>query len=94
MGRASLPPGLVRLSVGEEPAWLLEAENLLAESMGATKLVGPEPGVSSPRREARRLRSERIGALTPTQLAFPSPPNTPSLPDAPHTPSGPSPPLP
>ena len=44
MGRASLPPGLVRLSVGEEPAWLLEAENLLAESMGATKLVGPEPG--------------------------------------------------
>ena len=94
MGRASLPTGLVRLSVGEEPAWLLEAENLLAESMGATNLVGPEPGVSSPRREARRLRSERIGALTPTQLAFPSPPNTPSLPDAPHTPSGPSPPLP
>ena len=69
MGRASLPPGLVRLSVGEEPAWLLEAENLLAESIGATKLVGPEPGVSSPRREApggcgRSALRIAIGALT------------------------------
>ena len=84
LGRASPTPGLVRLSVGEvrlsveeEPAWLREAEELLTGSLGTAKLT--EALQTTGRTSgAGRLRSERVRALPPTRLFFPSSPNTPS----------------
>ena len=88
LGHAERLTAEVRQSVGrtgaaaheDEPAWLREAEERLTGSSGATRPAAAAQEVCCPMSGASRLRSTRVGALSPTQLIFPSPPNAPSSP--------------